>query len=104
MEKFEDIYLSLLGCLIPEYAVPWVDNAFATGALCDQEYERMRRAYERLCARLGVAPEDEDGDLNTMVDAMESIQEDLCLHLYQSLCRHYGIDLQQTQANGPSGT
>ncbi len=80
MSDFEAFYLSLLGELAPEAAVPGVENAFAPGSLCGREYRRMREAYERLCTRLAV--QDEDEDLNTLIDALEAIQKDLCRRTY----------------------
>jgi len=89
----DDIYLSLLGVLIPEAAVPWVPNMFATNSFCEGEYGLMRDAYARLCARLGVAPDGEDADLNCIVGALEQIQEVLCKEMfrlgieYTAICR-----------------
>lgn len=89
MPNFEDIYETMLGLRIPEACVPGVEDAFSEGGLCQREYDRMRSAYARLCSRLGAG--DEDPDLNTMVDAMEAIQRDLCQRIYR-----YG----QTQSGG----
>lgn len=81
MQVFETIYDSMCGQLVPEAALSWVENAFADASLCQREYDRMRAAYERLCRRLG--DEEEDADLDTMVDAMETIQRELCRRMYQ---------------------
>ena len=70
----------MLGLLEPEACVPGIENAFADGSFCADQYEKMRSAYERLCARLNVR--DEDQDLNTMVDSMEAIQKELCRRFY----------------------
>ena len=81
MHDFDDTYESMLGLRLPESSVPRVEDAFSEGSLCQREYDRMRDAYERLCSRLGAG--DEDPDLNTMVDAMEAIQRDLCERMYR---------------------
>ena len=81
MEHFVKIYETMLGLRIPEASVPGVVDAFSEGSLCQREYDRMRDAYERLCTRLGAG--DEDPDLNTMVDAMEAIQRELCERMYR---------------------
>ncbi len=81
MSQFEDIYETMLGLRILQACVPGVENAFAEGTLCDRAYEDMRRAYERLCMRLGVT--DNDKDLDDMVYAMEAIQQDLCRRMYE---------------------
>ena len=80
MHDFDDTYESMLGLRLPESSVPGVEDAFSEGSLCQREYDRMRDAYERLCSRLGAG--DEDPDLNTMVDAMEATQRDLCKRMY----------------------
>lgn len=80
MENFAEIYETMLGFRTPEAYVPGVEDAFSEGSLCQREYDRMRGAYERLCTRLSAG--DEDPDLNTIVDAMEAIQRDLCKRMY----------------------
>lgn len=80
MTDFEPVYESILGLLTAEAALPWVENAFTPGSLCDREYDRMRDAYARVCARLGA--NEEDADLDIMVEAMEAIQRELCLRMY----------------------
>ena len=81
MLDFDDIYESMLGLRLPEACVPGVEDAFSEGSLCQREYDRMRSAYERLCTRLGAG--DEDPDLNTMVNALEAIQQELCERMYR---------------------
>ena len=79
MHTFDEIYESMLGLLVEEYALPDVDNAFVQGGYCDRQYARMRDAYERICQRLGVT---EDKDLDIMVEAMEKIQRELCRRIF----------------------
>ena len=81
MLDFDDIYETMLGLRIPEACVPGVADDFSEGSLCQREYDRMRGAYERLCSRLGAG--DEDPDLNTMVDALEAIQRELCERMHR---------------------
>ena len=78
----DDIYLTLTGQLLPESAVEGIPNLFAPYSRCDREYTKMRAAYERLCRRLGLDVDDEDSDLNTMVEALEHIQELLCKEMF----------------------
>ena len=54
MHTFDEIYESMLGLLMEEYALPDVNNAFVRGSYCDRQYARMRDAYERVCQRLQV--------------------------------------------------
>lgn len=81
MNFLDDIYLTLQGALIPQAAVPWVPNLFIPNGYCEREYTRMREAYERVCTRLCV--DTEDDDLNTMVQAMEKIQEVCCKEMFR---------------------
>ena len=85
----DDIYRSLVGFYIPEAAVPGVPDLFAPGSFCDREYAKMRDAYGRVCARLGVDVDDED--LICMVEAMEAIQERLCKEMFL-LGMEFGAD------------
>lgn len=77
----EDIYYTLCGELIDEARVPGVENAFAPGSLCDREYGKLRGACDRLLTRLG--KEDEDADVEEIIDAMLSIQRELCFQMYR---------------------
>ncbi len=81
MDPFSEIYDTLLGLLIPEEQLSWVENAFEEKSICAEAYEEMRKAYERILDRLGMA--DEDEDLETMVTAMEHIQKELCKRSFQ---------------------
>ena len=80
MTEFEQIYDTLRGELLPEYAVPGVENLFAPGSICDREYAEMRHAYERLLERLG--QEDEDADLEIMVNTMTEIQTHIAREMF----------------------
>ncbi len=81
MNQFEEIYETMLGIRIPEAQIPGVEDAFAEGELCDLAYGQMRKAYLRICARLGSG--EEDADLDEMVFQMERIQEELCRRMYR---------------------
>ena len=81
MTEFEQIYGTLLGELLPEYAVPGIEDAFAPGSFCDKKYAEMRDAYQRLCLRLGVR--DEDPDLEIIVDSLTDIQHCLAEKMFR---------------------
>lgn len=67
-ELCEQVYESLMGLLRPEYCLNWVETIVVPGQPCYEEYARMRKAYARLCQRLGV--QDEDADVEIIVDAL----------------------------------
>ncbi len=86
MHDFEDIYFTVLGEIVPEYEIPWVENAFAEGSCCNQAYARLCEARERLCLRLGA--DDLDDDLEIMMECMHSIQLDLCARMFDAGIRY----------------
>lgn len=61
----EMVYDSLLGQLVPEYHLSWVENIFVPGHPCHDSYHQMRVAYSHLLERL--KEEDEDDDAERMI-------------------------------------
>ena len=59
------IFETLTGRLKEEYKLPGVENAYADGAYCMEQYHKLREAYDSLCQRLG-EDEDEDREEGTM--------------------------------------
>ncbi len=80
MVEFNRVYESMLGLLNQEAQLSWVENAFEDGSFCADAYDRVREAYAVLCNRLG--EKEEDGDLDTLISEMESIQRDLCQRMF----------------------
>ena len=78
--NFEDVYLTVCGEVHGAYAVPGVENAYATGSPCDLLYEEMSQAYERLRDRLGVI--DEDPDVEIIINNLMRIQQILCEKMF----------------------
>ena len=79
----EDIYCTLYGMYIPSAMVPGVPDLFAEGSFCMNEYIRMRRAYERICLRLGLDPEEGDRDLEVILDAQEHILKTMSKEMFR---------------------
>ena len=75
----EDIYDSLLG--ESNAPIPGIENAFAVGKPCDQQYQELLEAYDRLRERLDI--QNEDRDIEAIISAMLSIQKELCFKMYQ---------------------
>lgn len=59
----EQVYDSLMGFLIPECTLEWVDNIFIPGHPCYESYHNMSIAYERLLNRLELVDEDRDAEI-----------------------------------------
>ena len=82
------VYDSLLGHLIPGYALPWVETIFVPEHPCYEEYCKMHRAYERLLTRIGET--DEDRDAEVMIDALLQHGKIAALEMF-----HYGRKYQK---------
>jgi len=59
----ERVYETLTGQILPQYALPGVENAFEEGSKCMELYTQMLEAYERLRTRLGITEEDPDVEI-----------------------------------------
>ncbi len=81
MVPYDELYDTVRGLMVSEYAVAGVENLFAEGSYCQRRYDDMRQAYARLCVRLGV--EDEDRDLEQMISALDDITARLCRAMYE---------------------
>lgn len=76
----EAVYLTLTGELIPEAALPGVENAFGENGCCFSLMEELGRAELRLLDRLGQRLE--DPDLEIILANCQRIQELLCLEMF----------------------
>lgn len=75
MDYYDKIYYSLIGELDEESALPIVPNLFAPGSACNQAYDRLLQARDRISAKLGW---DDDPDLSEILAEMNTIQRILC--------------------------
>lgn len=80
-QDIEDIYLTLTDQLIPEAAVPGVENAFKEGLPCRILLDELGQAHWRLLERFG--QQDEDQDLEIILSNYERIQQLLCLQMFR---------------------
>lgn len=78
------VFDSLTGNLQESYRIPGVENAYANGAFCMEQYCRIREAYDSLCKRLG--QEDEDPDVETIIHSYMQIEEYIGLRMFE-----YGV-------------
>lgn len=79
MDRFERIYDSLTGQLLPEYREEGVVDAFEEGWVCSRASQEIYEARCRLEARLGCQ---DDKDLCMIMDEMEIITRELCRLIY----------------------
>ena len=76
------VYESLIGELMDP--ISGIENAYVPGGKCDELYEDMLSAYNRLCGRLGI--EGEDRDIEIIINNLLQIQRILCTEMYR-----YGV-------------
>lgn len=82
MKSFsEDVYLTLWGDLLEAYCVEGVPNLFEPNSFCEQQYNQMLDAYERLRERLGSG--DEDKDVERIINALLSICREVSLQMFE---------------------
>lgn len=77
----EQVFGTLTGLLVPEYALDWVENICVPGQPCYDRYRDMLDAYGRLCGRLGVVNEDPDAEV--MVNALLDHGKILALKMFE---------------------
>ena len=77
----EHVYDSLLGHLIPECRIPWVENIFVPGNPCYQQYSDMHDAYAHLRDRLGVKDEDQDAEI--MINSLIAYGKIVALKMFE---------------------
>lgn len=72
---------SLLGNLIPECCLSWVENIFVPGHPCYAAYHEMHEAYDRLRDRLGAV--DEDPDAEIMINSLLEYSDIIALKMFE---------------------
>ena len=88
-EFVERVYLSAIGMIRNNCAIPGVNNLFAPGEKCDQLYAQVRDAYERVCKRLGGCDGEshdeiaEDSDLNDILNLMDRICQEVAFEMFR---------------------
>ena len=88
-ERFIDqVYQTVIGQLQPCFALKGVEDSFAPGGLCDNAYQEMRCAYDRILERL--EKQDEDLDIEIILNCMTVIQKEIAYQMYRYGV-HFGI-------------
>ena len=78
-DLMQDVYETLQG--VREIPVTGVENAFCEGSVCEQSYNEMLAAYERLLRRLG--ENNEDADVEIIINSLRTITNELCARMYR---------------------
>lgn len=82
----------MLGELIPEYHLSWVEDINVPGHPCFESYARMMNAYAHLRERLGVEDEDEDAEI--MIDSLLLYGKIAAMEMFR-----YGRKYEKMQSN-----
>lgn len=93
-EIAEKVYDSILGMLVKEARLPWVENEFEPGKPYHNNYNDMHDAYERLRQRLGA--EDEDDDVEVIISALLENEQLLCKKMF-----YYGTIYREHMQDAP---
>ena len=86
-----EIFETACGYVIPDCAVPGVENLFATGKPCQMKYREVWERSIRICEKMGIHPDD-DRDLYLLLNCMDEI----CWLVAREMFR-YGIEYQKGQ-------
>lgn len=89
-----DVFDTVYGLMLPEFAVPGVEDLFAKEKPGLALYIEVNKAYLRVCERLDIGPEygfpPEDHDLNQILNGMD----DICRIVGYAMFR-YGMEYQK---------
>ena len=77
----EQVYYTAIGMAVEASRALGVIDQYGPEGNCHALYNRMRDAYDRLCARLGVG--EEDSDLDEIVDLMEDICKEVAFEMFR---------------------
>ena len=90
----QNVYDTLLGMLTEEACVPGVRSAFEEGMPCQEKYDQMLTAYQRLRDRLAV--ENEDPDVEVIINSLLDISKILGREMFL-----YGMNFANNKENAP---
>ena len=82
MTLAEQVYDCLLGQIVSEKALDWVENIYTDGSEYDRNYAAVLAAYARLCNRLGV--DEEDTDVEIIINALLKNEQIVALKMFES--------------------
>ena len=77
----EHVYDCLLGQIVSEKALDWVESIFTNGSVYDRNYGAVLDAYARLCRRLGA--DEEDADVEIIINAMLDNERAVAVKMFE---------------------
>ena len=83
----EYFYDCLIGQVLPEYSIPWVENLFEPGKPCYESYQSALDAYARLRQRLGTEPE--DSDVEQLIDQLLQYSRIVGVQMFEYGCKYH---------------
>lgn len=81
MTLAEQVYDCLLGQIVSEKALDWVENIYTDGSKYDRNYAAVLAAYGRLCQRLGT--DEEDDDVEIIINSMLANEQVVALKMFE---------------------
>ena len=81
MTLAEQVYECLLGQIVSEKALDWVENIYTDGSKYDRNYAAVLAAYGRLCQRLGT--DEEDDDVEIIINSMLANEQVVALKMFE---------------------
>ena len=79
----EHVYDCLLGQIVSEEALDWVESIFTEGSAYDRNYGAVLDAYARLCRRLGT-----DEEVEIIINAMLDNERTVALKMFEYVVRY----------------
>ena len=77
----EQVCDCLLGQLVTEKTLDWVENIYTDGSEYDRNYAAVLAAYGRLCQRLGT--DEEDDDVEIIINSMLANEQVVALKMFE---------------------
>ena len=76
----EQVYETLTGQALAQYAVPGIEDVFAGDSECAILYDQVLAAYDRLRERLGIA--NEDPDIEMIIGNLMRIEKTIAYKMF----------------------
>ena len=92
----EHVYDCLLGQILSETALDWVESIFTDGSEYNRNYAAVLAAYGRLCQRLGT--DEEDDDVEVIINSMLDNEKLIALNMFELGMRYAKSESEKFEA------